>query len=473
MLFPDLINKVSATIKKYSMLSEKEKILVGLSGGPDSVCLLYILNNLNDKFMLDLHALYIDHTLRPEETPEEIEFCELLCKRLNVAFLTKSIDVKAYAKEQGLNRQEAARKLRYRIFEETAYEINAHKIALGHIADDQAETVLIRLFRGSGPTGLSGIPPIRGNIIRPLIEIERKEIERFLNERKLDFIVDSSNLKEDYLRNKIRLSLMPMLREFNPNIIETLSRTAAIFREEERYFEIIVAKTLMKLISRKTDTRIELFLVPFEIMDKVIMRRVLRKAIDETRSLRGISFIHIEDIIELIKNGNPGDRLYLPKGIRIIKEYSTLILTSDPSVKLNTYTLTIPGETILKEAGILIKASTVENQSTTHGDSGGMSQTSGLWSTLAIFDADRLILPLVVRPRKNGDFFYPFGFGKRKKLQDFFVDAKVPRDERDRIPLIISGEDIVWVVGYRGDERFKVAEGTKKILRLEVKKIKD
>jgi len=467
-LFPDLINKVSATIKKYSMLSEKEKILVGLSGGPDSVCLLYILNNIKDKFTLDLHAVYIDHTMRPEETPEEIEFCKLLCKRLNVAFLTKSIDVKAYAKEQGLNRQEAARKLRYRIFEETAYEIDAHKIALGHIADDQAETVLIRLFRGSGSTGLSGIPPIRGTIIRPLIEIERKEIERFLDERKLDFIVDSSNLKEDYLRNKIRLSLMPMIREFNPNIIETLSKTASIFRDEERYFEIIVTKTLMKLISRKTDVRIELFLVPLEIMDKVIMRRVLRRAIEETRGLHGISFVHIEDIIELIKNGSPGDRLYLPKGIRIIKGYSTLILTSEHPVKLNTYILAIPGETILKEAGILIRASMVE----TH-ESGVMSQNSGLWYTLAIFDADRLILPLVVRPRKNGDFFYPFGFGKRKKLQDFFVDEKVPRDERDRTPLIISGEDIIWVVGYRGDERFKVTEDTMKILRLEVKKIRD
>jgi tRNA(Ile)-lysidine synthase len=467
-LFPALINKVTATIKKYSMLSEKEKILVGLSGGPDSVCLLYVLNNLKEKFMPDLHAMYIDHTMRPEETPEEIEFCKLLCKRLDISFLTKSIDVKAYAKEQGLNRQEAARKLRYRILEETAYEINAHKIALGHTADDQAETVLMRLFRGSGPTGLSGIPPVRRNIIRPLIEIEREEIERILDERKIDFIVDSSNLKKNYLRNKIRLSLIPMLRELNPNIIETLSRTAEIFGEEERYFEIIVAKTLMKLISRKTDTRIELFLAPFGIMNKVIMRRVLRKAMDETGSLRGINFIHIEDIIELIKNGNPGDRLYLPKGIRIIKEYSTLILTSEPAVKLNTYTLTIPGETILKEGGILIKTSIVDSQ-----ESEVRSQNSGLWSTLAIFDADRLTLPVIVRPRKNGDFFYPFGFGRRKKLQDFFVDEKVPRDERERIPLIVSGDDIVWVVGYRGDERFKVTEETKKILRLEVKKIKD
>jgi tRNA(Ile)-lysidine synthase len=471
--FPELIDEVTATIKKYSMFYEKEKILVGLSGGPDSVCLLYMLNNIKDKFTLDLYAVYVDHNMRPEETPEEIEFCKRLCKRLNVSFLTKSIDVQAYAKQQGMNRQEAARELRYRIFQETAYEINAHKIALGHTADDQAETVLIRLLRGSGTTGLSGIPPVRKNIIRPLIEIERKEIERFLDERKVDFIVDSSNLKKEYLRNKIRLSLLPMLRGINPNIVETLSKTASIFRDEERYFEIIVTKTLMKLISRKTDARIELFLVPFEIMDKVIMRRVLRRAIEETRGLHGISFVHIEDIIELIKNGKPGDRLYLPKGIRAIKEYSILILTSEPPVKLSTYTLAIPGETILKEAGILIKALPVESRKSVYDPWGVTSQNSGLWYTLAIFDADRLILPLVARPRKNGDFFYPSGFSKRKKLQDFFVDSKVPRDERDRTPIIVSGEDIIWVVGYRGDERFKVTEGTMNILRLEVRKIKD
>ncbi|MEW6214174.1 MAG: tRNA lysidine(34) synthetase TilS, partial [Nitrospirota bacterium] len=454
------------TIKKYSMLVGEEKILIGLSGGPDSVCLLYVLNDLKDKFMLDLHAMYIDHLLRPGETDIEIELCKNLCEKLKVPFITKSIDVKSYAKKQGINRQEAARELRYRIFEEIAYEINANKIALGHTADDHAETLLMRLFRGSGPTGLSGIPPVRGNIIRPLIEIERKEIEGFLDEGKIDYIVDSSNLKKDYLRNKIRLSLIPMLREFNPDIIETLSKTAAIFREEERYFEIIVAKTLMKLISRKTDTRIELFLVPFEIMDKVIMRRVLRKTIEETKGLRGVSFIHIENIIELIKNGKPGDRLYLPKGIRVIKEYSTLVLTSEPPVKLNTYTFAVPGEIVLKEAGILIRASIVGSQ-----ESEVMGHDSRLWTTLGIFDADRLTFPLIIRPRKNGDFFCPLGFGKRRKLQDFFVDEKVPRDERDKIPLIISGKDIVWVVGYRGDERFKVIEETKRVLKLEVKRI--
>ncbi|MBE0425238.1 MAG: tRNA lysidine(34) synthetase TilS [Nitrospirae bacterium] len=451
------------------MLSGGEKVIVGLSGGPDSACLLYVLNNLKGRFKLTLNALYIDHGLRPEETPEESEFCRKFCERLNVPFMTKSIDVQAYAKNYGINKQEAARQLRYRAFEETASEIKADRIALGHTSDDQAETLLMRLLRGSGPTGLAGIPPVRGNIIRPLIDIERKDIEKILYDSSIDFIIDSSNLKRDYLRNKIRHSVMPVLKEFNPDIIKTLSKTASIFRDEERYFEIIVTKTLMKLISRKTDRRIELFLTPFEIMDRVIMRRVLRRAIDVTSGLRGISFIHIEDMIDLIKEGNPGDRLYLPKVIRVIKEYSTLVITSEPPVRLGNYTLTVPGETILKEAGILIKASIIEGEEIKEIKKG----ISGLWKTTAILDADRMVFPLSVRARKNGDFFYPYGFGRRKKLQDFFVDGKVPRDERDRVPLLISGEDIVWVVGYRGDERFKVLEGIKRVLKLEMKKIRD
>jgi tRNA(Ile)-lysidine synthase len=463
-LFP-IVNKAAATVKKYSMLSGGEKILIGLSGGPDSVCLFHVLNNMKDKFALDLNATYIDHGLRPGETDMEIAFCKKLCENLNIPFVTKSIDVKTYAREQKMNMQEAARQLRYKIFDEVSYEINARKIALGHTADDQAETLLMRLFRGSGPTGLSGIPPVRKNIIRPLIEIERKEIERFLDDLKIDFITDSSNTKKDYLRNKIRLSLVPMIKEFNPDITKTLSKTASIFRDEEKYFEILVTKTLMKLISRKTDSRVELFLTPFEIMDKAIIRRVLRRVIDETRGLRGISFIHIEDIIDLIKNGRPGDRIYLPGGIRVIKEYSTLNLTSEPPVILNTYNLTVPGETVLKEAGVLIKASVTEAPFE--------ASASRPQAYSALFDADKLILPLIARPRKNGDFFFPLGFGKRKKLQDFFVDEKVPRDERGRIPLITSEEDIIWVLGYRGDERFKITEETKKAIKLEVKKLRD
>jgi tRNA(Ile)-lysidine synthase len=461
----ELFQKARDTIQQYLMLSGKERVLVALSGGPDSVCLLHVLKNVMEKFNLALSVLYVDHGLRPEEAAEEKEFCENLSAKFNLPFLTKSIDVKSYAKESKLSMQEAARELRYRVFDDAAHEINADKIALGHTADDQAETLVMRLLRGTGPAGLSGIPPVRGKFIRPLIGIQKKEIKQYLEEEEIDFIVDSSNLKKDYLRNKLRLSLMPLIEEINPNIIDTLSRTAAIFREEERYFEIIVAKTLMKLTSRKTNSRIELFLGPLTAMEKILLRRTLRKVIDDTSSLRKINYIHIEDIIQLIKKGKTGGRLYLPHGIRAIKDYSTLILTSEPPVRLNTYTLNVPEEMILKEAGILVHASVQDCKESEIKD----RKTSDV---IAAFDADRLIFPLIIRPREKGDFFYPLGFGKKKKLQDFFVDEKVPRDERDAIPLIISGENIIWVVGYRGDERFRVTDETKRILKLEVKKLK-
>jgi tRNA(Ile)-lysidine synthase len=460
----ELFQKAKETIKKYRMLSGQERVLVALSGGPDSVCLLYVLKDLKEEFRLDLSVLYVDHGLRPEEAVGEMEFCKNLCAKLKLPFLTKAIDVKSYAEEMKLNKQEAARELRYRVFDATAHEINADEVALGHTADDQAETLIMRLLRGSGPAGLSGIPPVRGKFIRPLIAIQRKEIKQYLEGERIDFIIDSSNLKKDYLRNKIRLSLMPLIEEMNPNIIDTLSRTAAIFGEEERYFEILVAKTLMKLISRKKDSHIELFLSPLVAMEKIILRRTLRRAIDETKGLRGISFVHIEDIIELIKMGRAGDRLYLPHGMRAIKAYSTFTLTSEPPVRLSTCTLVVPGEMIVKEEGILIKASIQDSQELEIKDRKPLD-------VFAAFDADRLIFPLIIRSRKEGDFFYPLGFGKKKKIQDFFVDEKVPRDERDAIPLIVSGEDIIWVVGYRGDERFKVTDETKKVLKFEVKKL--
>jgi tRNA(Ile)-lysidine synthase len=466
----ELFQKVKKIIEKYFMLSGRERVLIALSGGPDSVCLLHILKKLQEEFRLDLHALYVDHGLRPGEAGLEIDFCKNLCAKFKLPFLTKKIDVKCYAKDKKLNIQEAARELRYRAFEETARELNAEKIALGHTADDQAETLIMRLLRGTGPAGLSGIPPVRGKFIRPLIEVQRREIEQYLGEEKIAFIVDSSNLKRDYLRNDIRLSLMPRIKEINPNIVDTLSRTASIFREEERYFEIVVAKALMKLMSRKTNFRIELFLSPLAAMEKIILRRTLRRAIDETTGLRGINFIHIEDISELVKKGKPGDRLYLPHGIRAIKAYSTLILTSEPTVRLNSYTLNVPGEIILKEAEVLIHASLGEIQDFEEPSRSVREHAD--FKTSATFDAERLIFPLIIRSRQEGDFFYPSGFGKKKKLQDFFVDEKVPRDERDAIPLIVSADDIVWVAGYRGDERFKVTDKTEKILKLEVKKLK-
>lgn len=453
------LEKVKTTIAKHSMLSGGETVLVGLSGGPDSVCLLSVLNALKEELNLKLHAVYVDHGLRPDETPREIEFCRKLCEGMSLLFSTRTIDVKTYAKEQRMNMQEAARDLRYRVLDELFHEIKADRIALGHTADDQMETFFMRFFRGSGPGGLSGIPPVRAKIIRPLIEVERQDIEEFLEAHGINYVVDSSNLKEDYFRNRLRLSLIQEFKKINPRMAQTLSRTMDILREEERYFDLTVTKALMKLISRKTDLRIELFLVPMESMDKVILRRVLRRAIGETKGLRGMEFVHIENIMGMIKEGKPGDRLFLPKGLRVIKNYATLLITSEMPQRMETVTLSVPGQAVMEDIKAVLNASLEERVG-----------NCGDGKTVVVFDADRTGTALLVRPREKGDFFYPLGFGKRKKLQDFFVDGKVPRDERDAIPLILSGNDIVWIAGYRGDERFKVTEGTKRFLKLEFKR---
>jgi len=453
----DLTERVADTIRKHGMLAGGETILTGLSGGPDSVCLLSILSGLRETYGLVVHAVYVNHNLRPLEVPAEIEFCEDFCKKMGVNLLVKSIDVLSLVKTLGKNKQEAARELRYRAFEEAAFETGATKIALAHNADDQIETMCMRFLRGAGPRGLSGMPAKRGKIIRPLIEIGRADIESYLSAGNIPFVVDSSNRGMEYFRNRIRRTLVPVMKELNPSLADTMAGTASILQEEERYFDIVVTKTLMKMISRKMDKRIELFLAPMESMDTVILRRVLRRAIEETDGLRGICFSHVEDIIGLVKGGVSGSRLYLPRGIRVIREYAILAITSEKAGRIDQYELLPPAEIAVKGTGKVIRASL---------ESAGKDAGDGRSSVL--LDAGSMKFPLRIRPRAAGDFFSPMGFGRRKKLQDFFVDEKVPRDERDMVPIVASGDDIVWIAGYRADHRFRISGETERFLRLEI-----
>jgi tRNA(Ile)-lysidine synthase len=449
------MRQAAKTIRTHGLLTQRDAVLIGFSGGPDSTCLLHLLDSLKGQYTLTLYALYVNHNLRPDEVPAEIEFCRRTCSDLGIEFMLRSVDVASYSRERRMNRQEAARELRYQALRDAAAEIGANKIALAHNADDQAETLFMRIARGSGPAGLAGIPVRRQNIIRPLLETGRDEIEGFLALKDIVPVTDSSNLKADYFRNMVRMTIMPALKRANPNLVHSLTHTMAVLQEEERYFGIQVTKTLMKLISRKTGKRIELFLAPMESMDTVILRRVLRRAISETEGLREIGFGHVEDIVSLIREGRAGNRLMLPNGVRVIREYALLVLTSEEPVRIAEYELAVPGETVIAGARVVISAAVGQDPSQT-----------GDGKTSVLLDADTMKIPLTVRPRRPGDHFYPMGFGKKKKLQDFFTDLKVPRDERDSIPLVVSGDDIVWVAGYRADDRYKVRETTKKFVRL-------
>jgi tRNA(Ile)-lysidine synthase len=222
------------------------------------------------------------------------------------------------------------------------------KIGVAHNADDQAETFLMRLIRGAGRRGLSGIPYTRGKIIRPLLDIRREDIERFLSEKQINFMTDSSNLKTEYLRNRLRQEVIPILKKDNPSVTESINRTADIFREEERYLDIATTKTMMRLITRKTDESIELFLMPLMNIDRAILRRILKKALAEIGADRGIELTHIDDIIHLIKDNRSGDMINLPKEIRAVKSYSTLLLTKEVLTGLQAQYINVPGETSIE-----------------------------------------------------------------------------------------------------------------------------
>jgi tRNA(Ile)-lysidine synthase len=464
----DFMKKTKETITEHGMLSPGDHVLIGLSGGPDSVCLVIVLNILRKEFNLSLDAVYINHGLRPGEVKKEAAFCRRFCEKMSVTFHERTVNVRKHAEETGSNIQGTARELRYKMFETVAAETGAMKIALGHNANDQAETVLMRLIRGSGRRGLAGIPPVRGRIIRPLIHMERRDIEEFLvgvadevhGTSGRPYILDASNFKEEYLRNWIRLSLLEEIKKRNPAVVHDICRSAAIIREEDEYLELQVTKTLMRLISRKGDSSLELFVNPLETLPKPLLRRVLRRAIEATKGLRGISFTHGEDIIRLIREGKSGDRLHLPGNLRAVKEYSLLKITSEDMVSVGEYAIRPPCEVVMQEIHTVLKASIVERTEDRVDD--GMS---------AEFDAESLLFPLKVRARAEGDFFYPLGFGKKKKLQDFFVDEKVPRDVRDAVPVVVSGNDIIWIAGYRADERYKVTEKTERVLKLTIKKV--
>lgn len=457
-----LVDKVLNTIKRFEMIRPRDLIVIGLSGGPDSVCLVHVLHSLKDRLKIELIPVYVNHGLRPEEIPHEIDFCKDFVSSLGYELIVREIDVMGYVKTTGLNKQEAARQLRYNVFNEVLIEKKAQAIAIGHNANDQAETILMRLIRGTGPEGLQGIPPVRGNVIRPLIEIEREEIEDYLFKNRLHYIVDSSNVKPEYTRNWIRLKLIPILKEKNPSIITTLTRLAEIFSEEERVYEIEVTKALMRSISRKGDSMIELFLKPLEAMDTRLLRRLLRRAVDEVFNLRGLSFVHVEDMVQLIKKGKAGDRLYIKGNIRAIKGYSTFTITSEEPLRLREYLLPIPGSVWIEEKGYRITAEYSESRPDDLGDG----------RTRIVIDMDMLKTDILrIRHWMPGDYFYPFGFGKRKKLQDFFVDLKIPRDERQAIPVIEEQDNIVWIAGYRMDHRYRVHDQTRRFLILRIENV--
>ncbi|MGF7184201.1 tRNA(Ile)-lysidine synthase [Desulfitispora alkaliphila] len=470
-----MLKKFIATINKHWLIRKGDTVLLGVSGGADSVAMLFAFCQLREQYHLNLHVAHLNHGFRGKESREDAEFVKTLCKNLNVSCTVEEVDMPSILKATGTSSQEGSRKERYSFFSRVAKEIAAEKIAIAQNKDDQAETVLINMLRGGGLAGLKGIPIKRGKIIRPLLGVTRAEIEAYCKENKLSYRTDSSNLKKVYLRNQIRLDLLPQLkREYNPRINEVLAQTAQIFAAEEEYLSLEAQQYYSKLCIA-FDAGLQLDIDKFLGTPLAIKRRVVTLAWKkllpaDKQYVGGLEFEHVERIIELIETGAVGKLLELPQEVVVKRGYDKVIfhkhrkLTSySKQAKVVNKPIIIPGTTEVKELNCRVITEVCKRE-----DLANVKQDAK--KVIAKFDYDLLDNEdLYLRNRKPGDRFQPKGFKGTKKLKDFFIDQKVAREKREHIPIVATAKgDIVWVVGYRMSDHYKITAKTHKILLVKI-----
>ncbi|MDP3025698.1 MAG: tRNA lysidine(34) synthetase TilS [candidate division Zixibacteria bacterium] len=455
----EILRKFEQTIRRFNMLQKGDRVIVACSGGPDSVALLHLLNQIKEKYDLKLFVAHINHKLRGQESDEDERFVKRLAKDLGLDFYSKSFDVKKIAKKEKLSIEEAAREVRYDYLNKLANRIKATKIALGHNADDQAETVLMRLIRGAGGLGLSGMPPVKDKLIRPLLEIKREKIEQFLKENELGFRIDSSNLRKVYLRNKVRLELMPYLKKnYNPNIVDTLNRTASILSAQEDYLKKETLKAFDK-IAKAQKEKISLDLAKLFNYDIFLQREILRLVFERLGEgeFKG-SFAQVELVLNLAQQRKAGRRIFLKKDV----------LAEVSAGHLNFYkvkkeekdqSLVFPGAAESERFGIRLDSEVIKRKN--------LKEKPYLKDEMTAFLSwDKLKPPFILRNPRTGDRFSPLGMKGTKSLKDFLTDLKVPRYEKERVLVLTSNDWIVWVLGYRIADQFKVQKNTKEILRI-------
>jgi len=482
-------------IQKEHLVSSPSCLLAAVSGGPDSVCLLHILAGLREKLGITLHIAHLDHKLRGAESEADARYVSELANRLGIPATIEERDVKAYQTRRRISQEEAAREVRYTFLAQVAQSIGAKEAAAGHTLDDHIETILMHLVRGAGIKGLQGLQPrtqwqLAGNsitIVRPLLQVSREETTNYCRQHQLAPRIDTSNLSLSPLRNRIRHQLLPLLKGYNPQVAEALQRTARIAGDDLAFIDEQCLRLWDEIARKQKDAVIidkqQLLKTP-----AVLRRYLLRMSIERlVGNIKDIEMCHIEDIMGILTKP-AGKRLNLPGGLIFSVEYDRYILTQyqealSPFPTLeDEFPLKLPGETALP--GWHIEAIITE-PSTLKGKSEGANTPSETKTPLplikgkgikgiglinnnftAYFDLDKTGDKLTVRSRQRGDRFQPLGMSQPKKLGEFMIDAKIPQAWRGRIPIVCSPQHILWVVGWRIDDRVKVTPQTKQILCL-------
>lgn len=444
----DFLAGVRGTITRRRMLKGGETVVVAVSGGPDSLALLHALVRLARPLDLDLHVAHFDHRLR-SGSAADAAFVGRAAARLGLACTIRAADATFVPK--GSSREAAARERRYAFLDEVAEEVGAAAIATGHTLDDQAETVLMRLLAGTGTHGLGGIPPVRGRVIRPLIDTRRSETDAFCRALRLRPRGDPTNADTTFTRNAVRAELVPLLVErFNARTPEALARLADLVRDEDALLDELAAAALEpEIVPGGARLEVERLLT----LPVALQRRVVRR-------IAPLDVEHTERVLRLCREGRSGDQVGLPAPLNATLSYGSLLIgrASPAPESAGPVGLAAPGVTDLPPWSMRVRA-WIETERPRALPDGRRA---------CVLDAARARPPLAVRSPRRGDRFRPLGMRGMKRLGDFFTDAKVPRSERDGVALITSGEEIAWVTGHRPDDRFKVTGRTRRYLWLEI-----
>jgi len=461
-----MLEKVSAWCLKNKLFQPGDAIVIACSGGPDSLALTHVFLALQKEYGLKLKVAHLDHMFRGEASRQDACFVEEFCRKNNLPCEMRSVDVPAYAALHGLSDETAAREVRYAFLREVAASFGAVKIATAHHQGDQAETVLLHLFRGAGSQGLRGIQPVAGDIIRPFLFLTKKEIEAYCTTHALEPRLDETNTQTKYTRNKIRLNLIPQLQQdYNPAIEGALCRSAVLLGDEHDFVEQFALACWPKIITM-CQKKLVLERQGFNGQPKAIKREILRLLVDKLQGdLKGIGFIHLEQLMEFILLARSGDIQQLPHGLRAYCRYGIIEFgreqASETEFRQDPIEIKVPGRTAIKGMGIAIEAKIVS------------SWQKPTDKTMLICDADSLEGPLFVRSRQAGDRFLPAGLNGSKKLKDFFIDEKINRNERNRIPLFCDQKEIFWVGGRRQNTASMVTEKTSRFLCLRIEDLQE
>ncbi len=451
-----LLKKVKKTIQEYNLIHRKDHILVAYSGGPDSTALLHILLELKEEWALQITLAHFNHGLRAGAEEDET-FVRSAAQELSLPLEVGAEDVRRAAKTHKQSLEEAGRNLRYDFLRKTAEEKGSSKIATGHTLDDQAETVLMRLLRGSGRLGLGGISPaVEGKIVRPLIEVEHRELLTYLENRNIPYRVDESNFDRRFFRNRIRMELIPHIQKnFEQRIIPILGKTASLFQQEEAWLQELAEKETQKSIGTEKD-KITLNIGSLSSLPLALKRRVIREYIRKLRGdLRNISFEDVESILNL----HQGKVFHLKQDIILVREGNMIQLQGQKKPRLSfEYTWDGKSPLEIEECGLKFVERTQSRDSFADLDFDDKSR--------AFFDASRVQFPLLVRCRREGDRYQPLGAPGIKKLKEIMRARRIPLSERDRRPVFLSRGEIIWVLGLPVSENHKISTKTKQVLTI-------